>query len=165
MSMIGNFRRCEDSQIEELLKNPDTVTAVIYPEEEELAEDLELDVDKAWQGIHFLLCDSPWEGEGPLSFILNGGKEIGTVDVGYGPARSFNSLEVKEISQLLEGISVDDLAKKCNHDLFEENGIYPSIWHEEFDDCFGYLLSYYEDLKEFLLKTAENNSGILVYIN
>src|SRR5687768_10356646 len=48
------------------------------------------DVDKAWQGIHFLLTGTDWEGEGPLAFVLHGGAEI-EEDMGYGPPHGFTS--------------------------------------------------------------------------
>ena len=39
-------------------------------------EGLDCDIDKVWQGIHFLLTGSDWDAEGPLSFILIGTESI-----------------------------------------------------------------------------------------
>lgn len=54
-------------------------------------------LDKAWHGIHFLLTGSTWEGEKPLNFLISGGETIGEIEVGYGPARSIKSVDVKKI--------------------------------------------------------------------
>jgi len=79
MSMIGNFRAVRDDDIEAMLERPARVVRLLYdeapvesggllgrlmgrsgssPEEDEwrpTAAGEELDVDKAWHGIHFLL--------------------------------------------------------------------------------------------------------------
>jgi hypothetical protein len=95
MSMIGNLRLVSDEQLNELFADPDQVEDFLY-ESGEPSPDEEDDVDKAWQGLHFLLTGSAWNGEPPLNFLVSGGREIGDVDVGYGPARGFTSTEVAE---------------------------------------------------------------------
>jgi hypothetical protein len=85
MSMIGIFKLTGDEQVDALLKSPDSIIALL---EEDAGSPDDLDVDKAWHGIHFLLCGQAWESPFPLGFIL-GGEEVGDVDVGYGPARVF----------------------------------------------------------------------------
>jgi hypothetical protein len=42
----------------------------------------DLDVDKAWHGIHYLLTGTAWEGDPPLDFIVKGGSQVGDVDDG-----------------------------------------------------------------------------------
>src|SRR5687767_14577361 len=50
-------------------------------------EGLVTDLDKAWHGIHYLLTGTAAEGGKPLDFLVSGGREVGNVDIGYGPAR------------------------------------------------------------------------------
>lgn len=96
MSMIGNFRMSSDSEIQGLLAEPETIESILYPESDEQSDGVnEMDVDKAWHGIHFLLCGNTWEGEHPLNFVVCGGQYVGDVDVGYGPARVYMSAEKK----------------------------------------------------------------------
>src|SRR5512147_1658720 len=57
-----------------------------FIEEASLAEAERFDIDKAWQGIHYLLCGDPWEGAPPLSDLVLGGTELGSADYGCGPA-------------------------------------------------------------------------------
>src|SRR5438270_9992408 len=110
MSMIGCFYALKAQDLEAIIEQPARIKTlwnvpVIMPKPPSLlgklfgAKDVapppsdpwnpsekpqEFDVDKAWHGIHFLLTDSDWEGEGPLAFILHGGREINE-DLGYGP--------------------------------------------------------------------------------
>jgi len=123
----------------------------------------EFDVDKAWQGIHFLLTQSDWEGEGPLAFILHGGAEIDE-DLGYGPPHGFTSAEVKTIAAALAPIDPQMLYEKADPAEFAANDIYPQIWDEPKEECIEYITSYFGDLKKFVQETADSDSALIVYI-
>src|SRR5215203_4027303 len=67
----------------------------LLPEGAEIPSPVEeIDLDKSWHGIHYLLTKTAWAGEPPLSFLVLGGAEVGDIDVGYGTARAFRSDEV-----------------------------------------------------------------------
>lgn len=124
----------------------------------------EFDVDKAWHGIHFLLTGTAWEGDGPLAFILHGGREI-DLDTGYGPPHGFTSGEVKEIARALDGINIEELCEKADLSAFKENEIYPEIWDKEpREDCIGYIAEHLKPLREFVRKTADSNRGLIAYL-
>lgn len=171
MSMIGNFRLVEAKELERLLADPEAIEDVLYGDDEEAADDApdspQLDIDKAWHGLHFLFTGTAWEGKPPLNFIATGGQEIGDVDVGYGPARGFTSKELKEISAALAPLSTADLRKRFDPPRMKKLEIYPDIWDRDpaDDDTLGYLLEYFEQLKSFLAHGAEHNFALLVYIN
>jgi hypothetical protein len=79
MSMICNLRRASDEQINHLLKHPQQITEFLYGPEEnkpsfwqrlfgggkkitepttnwtEPSEEEQIDLDKAWHGLHYLL--------------------------------------------------------------------------------------------------------------
>lgn len=191
MSMIGNFRTTSDADIDALMARPKRIELMLYGEhvadkagkggifsffKKKKKEDptdnwkpeepgAEFDVDKAWHGIHFLLTGSAWEGSGPEAFIVAGGTEIGDIDVGYGPARAFKSKDVHAIAERLKTIDKSSLETHCDKKAFFENEIYPEIWDEEPEDCFGYLLEYFEMLKQFIIKAAEDNKALIVYLN
>jgi len=188
--MIGSFKTTSDRDIAELLEKPKRIEKFIcgeyFPEvpakkgffsflrkKESAPQDSwnpsdpgeEFDVDKAWQGIHYILTGSAYEGEGPLAFILSGGKEVGDIDVGYGPARVFTSKEVEGIVKAMSSISDEEAKARCVVEDFKANEIYPDMWDEPFDECFGYILSYLEDLRDFLAKAVEGQKALVVYMN
>ena len=127
----------------------------------------ELDVDKAWQGIHFLLTGTAIEGDPPLNFIVGGGRLIGDVDVGYGPARAFANDEVRVIAQALNDVPPESLRERFDPKSMMEEGVYPEIWDRDAteDDTVGYLIENYADLRSFIRRTAERGDGMLVYLN
>lgn len=147
-----------------LAKETDSsVPAPSLPTETDLEDG---DLDKAWHGLHFLLSGSEWEGDWPAGFLLNGGTEVGAIDVGYGPARAFTSAEVEQIDRFLAPIDEPALRARFDSARMMELGIYPTIWDRDpaEDDTLGYLVEYYAQLKEFVGKTRERGHGMVCYL-
>ena len=126
----------------------------------------EADLDKAWAGIHYLLTGTAWNGIKPLNFLLLGGEAVGSIDVGYGPARAFYSAEVREISNALSEIGESELRKRFNPSEMMKLKVYPEIWNRdvEEDDTIGYCVEYYKELRVFLAAAAKEGSGIIISI-
>jgi hypothetical protein len=191
MSMIGNFRAVRDDDIGAMLERPARVVRLLYdeapvesggllgrlmgrsgssPEEDEwrpTAAGEELDVDKAWHGIHFLLTGTAWAGDPPLDFIVQGGREIGNIDVGYGPARAFSSSDVRDLAEAVAPIEPEVLRDRFDPEQMMAQGVYPEIWDRDpaDDDTLGYLLEYFGDLRAFVRRRAERGEGMLIYVN
>ena len=126
----------------------------------------ELDIDKAWHGLHFLLTGTEWGGEPPLDFIASGGREVGDEDVGYGPARALTSAQVREIAAALEPITPEELATRFDPERMMKLDIYPGIWDRDpEEDTLGYLLEYFAALTAFVRRGADADCGMLVYLN
>ena len=167
MSMIGNFLRISSKKVEALRAHPERITKVLYPEEGEgdtmMSDDVHMDVEKAWHGIHFLLNGDVWGGKPPLDFIV-AGEPIGDVDVGYGPARGFVADQVRAIATALEPITADVLRARYNASAPGWAEIYPT--HGRVDEgALDYFVSYYETLRDFVIETAELGAGLIVYLN
>jgi hypothetical protein len=83
--------------------------------------DTEVDLDKAWHGIHYLLT-----GSAESSGMIMGGKDI-EPDQGYGPAQLLKPDEVKAIAQLLEQTTPNMLRERFKPKEMTRMGIYPSV--------------------------------------
>jgi len=160
MSMVAVFRPASDEQLEELFARPETIEELLG----EPSSD-EMDIDKAWHGLHYLLTSTAWAGEAPFNFIAAGGREVG-VDLGYGPARGFTASEVEEIDRELKAVSADDLRARFEPQKMKDLDIYPDIWDRDpaEDDTLAYLLVHFEALTKFVSTTAGRSSGFLVYL-
>jgi Domain of unknown function (DUF1877) len=165
MSMIGNFRALPDKELEALFAEPSRVEQLLY---ESLlgggSNGNELDVDKAWHGLHFLLTGSAWQGTFPLNFIAAGGREVGD-DLGYGPARGLTSRDVLQIDAALEPLTADELRQRFDPQRMTELEIYPFGWSDDPDSERDYLLEFYADLRGFVRRTAEHGHALLVYLS
>ena len=144
---------------------PETGTV---PDDFELGEGerTDTDLDKAWHGIHYLLTGTAWEGSPPLRFLVAGGSAVGTVDVGYGPARALRSAEVKEVHAALEALTDEALRARFRPDDMMKLKIYPEIWDRDpaDDDTLGYLMEHVATLRSFLRAAVDAKRGLVVYV-
>jgi hypothetical protein len=161
MSMIGCFRRVPDDVLQRHLADPEQMPDFI--EEEGFAD---LDIDKAWHGIHFLLTGTAWEGEPPLDFLVKGGAEVGDVDVGYGPARGFRSDEVRVLWQALEPRTAATLRSAYDPERMRKLEIYPDGWRSATEDNLDdYFLFYFDELRQFIEGAVKEREALLVWLS
>ncbi len=128
------------------------------------AEQVECDVDKSWQGIHYCLNGTAYEAESPMDFMTVGGEMLGDVDVGYGPARAFRSGQVEQIHAHIDGIGVEDLRAKYEPQRMEELDIYPNIWERDAEEGFEYIAQWYLEVKKFIAHCARHRLGMVIYL-
>ena len=129
-------------------------------------EGVNADLDKAWHGIHYLLTGTAWEGDKPLNFLLAGGRPVGDIDVGYGPARVHSAAETRAAHEALTQLSDDDLRGRFDPGDMTSKEIYPEIWDRrpEEDDTLGYLMEHVGTLREFLAQAVEQRQGLVVHL-
>ncbi|MEW5821715.1 MAG: YfbM family protein [Cyanobacteriota bacterium] len=125
----------------------------------------EMDLDKSWHALHFIFTDTAWAGNFPENFLLLGGKEIGSEDVGYGPARGLKSSEVIEVNSFLNGIDEIYLESKFDPHKLTAADIYPNIFTTDDNEPLKYTISYFSTLKKFIAKAAKNNKALIIYMN
>ncbi len=160
MSMICCLREAGKTQLDQLLSDPESILTLLKEEMDEV------DLDKAWHGIHFLLTGSAWDGEEPLCYLVKGGKEVGDVDVGYGPARVLNPKQVADWAFALSAVSAAELRDRFDPQAMLREKIYPEIWEHdpEEDDPLSYLLEYFDVLRSFVEQARGQAKGAIVYI-
>lgn len=127
--------------------------------------DTEVDLDKAWHGIHFLLTGSV-EPNGTLaSKVIMGGENIGP-DRGYGPAQLLTPAEVKAIAQLLDQTTPEMLRKRFNPKEMTQSGVSPAIiWERDGDEALSFVLNYYKKLVSFYKLAAERGQAVIFVLS
>jgi len=145
-------------------KTRDELTAWAAKRKAEVG-DTEVDLDKAWHGIHYLLTGSV-ESNGTLaSKVIMGGEDIGP-DRGYGPAQLLKPAEVKAIAQLLEATTPDMLRKRFKPKEMTRVDVYPGvIWDRDGDEALSYVLDYYKKLVAFYKLAAERGQAVILAIS
>ena len=111
-----------------------------------------LSLDKAWHGVHYLLCGEAEPGPALLSQLVLGGTVLGADDEGfsgYGPPRGFASPQVAELSQALNQPEMEsEAAARFDPRRMSELKIYPG-WRasdrEWVLDAFRRLRGFYAD--------------------
>lgn len=78
MGMICELRQLSPVYAQKLLHNPDEVLQYYDDASEgELSEEAQgedLDLDKAWHGLHYVLTGTAAQGEEPWGYLLTGGE-------------------------------------------------------------------------------------------
>lgn len=113
-----------------------------------------------------MLTQTAWEGDEPWNFLVLGGRTVGDIEVGYGPARVFFADEVRTIGAALRTRDRDFLRARFNPKEMMKLDIYPSIWDSgpTEDDAFEYCAAYFETLKAFIDDAVRRNVGIVMYV-
>jgi hypothetical protein len=161
MSMIGNFLQLTPAELGRLDANPSEVGDFISSDD---VMDRTIDVDKAWQGIHFLLTGDDYGGAPPAANVVLGGIEIGE-DVGYGPAIYLTPAEVQDVAKFVAAMTPELLGARYVAEELSEHEIYPNIWDDPEDDAVGYLMEYYATLREYYLDAAVKGNAMLKFVN
>jgi hypothetical protein len=165
MGMIGNLLQVSPSKLEEILIDSSVLEDVFYTED---SEDL-IDIDKAWEGIFFLLTGCAIgqlnEAKPPFSLALFSLQLVDEdQDMGYGPAHFLTDEQVKEVSLALTSINIAHLKSRFNGKVMMEKEIYPEIW-EEGEQSFNYLYENFEKMKRFYKVASDKGNAVITFLN
>ena len=162
-SILGWLLRLTPITIEEV--DPDARP----PEGATLAEpDSHLDLDKAWQPLHFLLTGTAWEGEEPGCYLVRGGEELTDADddYGYSSIRALTPEQIRRFDEYLGTLSHDALRQRFDRDRMVALEIYskPRAGAAHARDEMPSLLQSFDALRSFATITAQRNDGAIAYL-
>ncbi len=126
--------------------------------------DLVLSLEKSWHGLHFVFTGTSSEGDPPLNFLVSGGAPVGDEDVGYGPARVVDPVDVAALSEALTAFSYEDFVRNFDPACLTDAEIYPQIWDEPIEELKQEYDSYLQQLKIHVRRASESGQAILVVI-
>ena len=164
MSMIGNLLRVKNTELEAYLKDSSLLENRIYSD---VGEDSNLlDIDKAWEGIVFLLTGQCLaEADHPLLAVLFSGQMVDDdQDLGYGPAHYLRPEQVVDLNNQIAIITVADLKQRYDAARMMELGVYPEIWEED-DEAFDYVAGYFTNVQQLYSDAARNHEAIITFVN
>ena len=160
MGMIGYLQQVSPKLLTALIQGELDIHEYLFDQE----NGEELDLDKAWHGLHYLLCGDAFQGELPLFNALMGGRPINEHETEDIIVRYLTVEEVAEVSNALAHIGQAQLKQAFDPHEMNEAGVYPSSdWSE--DGELDYLLGYYEPLKNYYRQAAATGEGMLLYVS
>jgi len=120
-----------------------------------------LDLDKAWDGIIFLLTGiSLGLGERELLHAVVSNKYVDEhQDFGCGPAHYLSVKEVKSIYKSLACIDEVDLERQFDVSRMRASGVYPTGYRAM--EYLNYLKEHFFDLVDFFRKASEKEQAII----
>lgn len=162
MGMLGVYMLADEDTINRLTDDEDLTEAVEEYGEEESTESY--DIDKMWDGLHFLLtgvtAQEPVEGN-PLSEAVVGTHVFDCEDfIAYSAPD-----DVARITAALNEVDIEALTQAMDVEKFHKAELYPNIWVKKNEELLKKeLLTAFNELKAFYLKAKERNTGVLVSI-
>ena len=122
-----------------------------------------LSLEKAWNGVHYLLTDTAEPGPELRSQAVLGGVELGDDPEGfsgYGPARYFRAAHVHELSEELRRPEVESAAAaRFDPAKMSQLQIYPG-WRAGGQDK-EWLMDALQRLRDFYLNAAAQGRAII----
>jgi hypothetical protein len=116
-----------------------------------------LDVDKAWDGLR--LCIKRCAPDAPDFF--EGGGQVGSFEVGYGPALYAKSETIADYAAALDGIDEAALLDQLRSADFR--GVYlEDVWKRHDEDAKSYLLENFRDLHAFAKHCAAHQQAAIL---
>jgi hypothetical protein len=163
--MIGNFLRLSQEHLQQVLDDPEAVCELLFPEgEAELGGERHLQIGSAWHILHFLLTGTAWEGEGPEAKVILGGTPLGDEDIGYRPPQYLSVGEVCEVAVALSRINGEQLWTALDLEVMQDAGLY-AFTPDRLEEKKIYALGYFERVKAFYRKAAEDGETVVKYLS
>jgi hypothetical protein len=120
-----------------------------------------LSLDKAWHGVHFVLCGQAEPGSALLSQAVLGGADIGSDPEGfsgYGPARYFTTSQTVEMSASLNAPQLEaEAASRFDAERMSELDIYPG-WEASDGE---WVMDAFRNLRGFFADAASKQSAVV----
>ena len=166
MGVLACYTCLSDEKLKEIIKckEEDLVEKVEEVIEALSDKSLSYDMDKLWDGLHFLLtgitAGEPIEDDS-LSEAIVGVSNLSEDDF----ISSINSSEVAKILKALKVVDVEKLRSNFSIIDFKKNKIYPNIWVEaDKESLLEELISELKNLIKFYEKVLDMKQNVVVSI-
>jgi hypothetical protein len=126
------------------------------------AEGDNIDIDKAWHGLHFLMTGTAWSGDPPLNFLLAGGTKVADDD--DCTTRLYSSNELREINRALKAVDQSQLKSSYNPSAMLKLDIYPDIWQRD-ARAFEYCIDHFAALRKFIARAEQSGLGMVTKLS
>ncbi len=116
----------------------------------------ELNLDRDWDALHYLITGSEKPGRGPLAFLSTGGQEVQR----GANQRLFRPSRVKQIHAALALLPMTLVRKRFKPKLMEEKGVYRGTWDHDppYEGELYYLIG---ELKAFLGRASKQGEWLV----
>jgi hypothetical protein len=170
MSMDGELYRVPADRLQEMLVNPQLILDELYPGDADLysarRDQRGLNIDKAWDGIHFLVRSLirqrrlPWIDPVPWHAVAEE-SETGASSH-YGPICYRTTEQAAEIARAVAQLKRADLEAVYDPPQMMKDSVYPQTWDRPGE--FEYLWTHFRDLTEFYGEAAACGDGVLLWL-
>ncbi len=160
MGMTAHFKILDSEEYARITANPDQIEDILFPEQLDNPFEGQLDLDKDWHAVHYLLTQKLEPDGSALGDAVVGGTKIGP-NLGYDQARLLSPDLVKRISLAMKDVDIGERYKGLDRsaaDLSQVYGGFEFCAEEQrhLSDCAQHLESMYD-------QAASDGKAVLAY--
>lgn len=123
---------------------------------------MEVGLDKAWHGLHFLFTGLGEGGPAPACYLLDGGVVIPMADT---DAHVLKPSALADFRDYVHSVTEAELRTRYDPSRMAALHIYPEIiWERDPDESFDYVMEFHQQLWAFLRDAAEEKQGCVIWI-
>jgi hypothetical protein len=117
-----------------------------------------ISLEKAWHGVHYLMCGATDPGSTLLSQVVMGGTEVGE-DLGYGPARYFEADKIPDIVRELTGAGLEpEIRARFDPAQMTTAQIYPFGWQPS---DLKWVMDEFHKLRQFFIEAGAAKYAVI----
>ena len=162
MGMLGVYMLADEATIERLSNDDDLFEAVEEYGDQETT--IAYDIDKLWDGLHFLLTDVSAEEPIEGNFLSEAIVGTDVFDCEDFIAYTIPS-HIKEIIDALNKVDIEALIGNMDLSKFRKAKIYPNIWVKKDEELLkAELKKEFLNLRAFYENALNSQTGVLVSI-
>ena len=165
MGIYAVYMAVSDDDLEKMMElEEDDLSEYIEELEDEGKNDI-YNLDKLWDGLHFLLTgkssETPIEDDSLSEFVVG----IHVFDVEETFISCTETEEIENMISDLEKIDMDTLCRNADMSKFRNEKIYPNIWADEKkDELMNELKKEFLGLLEFYRSALKSKMNVVVSI-
>ncbi|OYD45150.1 hypothetical protein CHU00_12945 [Sphingobacterium cellulitidis] len=164
MEMYCTLRRVSQEKLDSYIQDNHLLLEDFFSNE--FREVPQLDIDKSWAGIQYLLEKVSEQQDSGLNLaeIISGNSSIHKIGDSYEErVRYLVPKDVKVLNEELKTLKSEQLRTHFNSKAMLELAIYPGIWQDE--HSFAYLSEYFTKLQSFYQHASWANEAVVIMIN
>ena len=124
----------------------------------------EIDLDKAWHVLHFLLTGSNTDEPHPLNLIGHDWPPLANVNNGLGPPMAVSSAALREFHAAFDRVSDDEIMQRWDADQIREADLYiGDVLADEGEEGQEYVLEYLVRFRKFVTDCVQGADGTVVW--
>jgi hypothetical protein len=117
-------------------------------------------LDKAWDGLHWVLTGKSKKNDDPLSHLILAGRSL-AVQLPYGKPRLHTPQEVRIYRQLLDAETEATLRSRFDPEAMDKHEVHPEGWADDPDDGFAYIMAAFRELRTFIARAADAGQAVI----
>jgi hypothetical protein len=182
MGMECEIQALSSGQIAALYDDADLVSEIAFAHSDGKADTLldeplrePLILDKSWDLLRFLMIKAGGGDESPDRqdwsnelLVSDEDLDLGDIDMGFGPPYLRSIAETKQFAGFLQSLTLDQLLSHWNYEAMLKERVYLISEPFDADEDRGlreYASSHYPALRDYVLKAAAEDCGLLLWLS